>query len=87
MFKEIFDIHCPYSEVITQVVCLLPLGVHIDEYLADVSDYTLSGFSYWETSYCSLAHVDKISLAKKIISLIMILQTTLIHDTGFNNTF
>lgn len=44
MFKEIFHIHCPYSEVITQVVSLLPLGVDIDEYLVDVSDYTLSGF-------------------------------------------
>ena len=70
LFKEIFHIHCPYSEVITQVVSLLPLGVDIDEYLADVSDYTLPGFSYWEASYCSLAHVDKIRLAKKILCLV-----------------
>lgn len=61
MLKQIFHIHRPYSKAIKQFVHLLPLGAHVDEYLADVSDYSLSGFSFWEA--CSFAHVDKIRLA------------------------
>lgn len=61
MLKQIFHIHCPYSKDIKQFVPLLPLGAPIDEYLADISDYSLSGFLFWET--CSFAHVDKIRLA------------------------